>query len=160
MADRKNSRATDAYDLTRVTAFRLAALSNRLTLWASRVYGREFGVSVLEWRVLAALRSLGTVTARDIAEFTVLDKSNVSRAVHRLTARGLIERGDHPADGRSKVLSLTRNGTTLHDRIAVRSKQREEQMFHGFSASERKTFIALLDRFDARAETLLTTTER
>ena len=160
MTGRKELRDAPAYDLARVTAYRLAVLSNRLTLWSARVYGREFGISVLEWRVLAILAALGPAVARDVAEFSVLDKSNVSRAVRRLTARGLVRQTDHPGDGRSRILTLTRAGTALYRKIAARSLAREEALFEGFTASERSQLAALLERLDGHARALLAATEK
>ena len=159
MATRNEPRDDTGYDLAQVTAYRLAVLSNRLTLWSARVYRREFGASVLEWRVLSILAQLGPAMARDVAEFSVLDKSNVSRAVRRLAARGLVAQSSHPADGRSRILTLTGEGRALHGRIAARSRDREEALFEDFSADERRTLSALLDRLDARARALLAATE-
>ncbi|MDE0333965.1 MAG: MarR family transcriptional regulator [Defluviicoccus sp.] len=148
------------FDLSRIAGYRLSALSNRLTLWSARVYRREFGVSSLEWRVLASLAALGPVTARDVAEFAVLDKSNVSRAVHRLTHRGFIERCGHPVDGRSRILTLTKEGRILHGKISAHSRQRDKELFRGFTESERESFAAFLTRLDERARLLLRATER
>ncbi|MDE0057997.1 MAG: MarR family transcriptional regulator [Defluviicoccus sp.] len=159
MAARSEPRDDSGYDLTRVTAYRLAVLSNRLTLWSARVYRREFGTSVLEWRVLSILAVLGPAMARDVAEFSVLDKSNVSRAVGRLTARGLVRQTSHPEDGRSRILTLTGEGKALHRRIGARSRERQEALFEGFSAAEREQLAALLDRLDARARALLAATD-
>ncbi len=159
MAVRNDPRDDPGYDLTRVTAYRLAVLSNRLTLWSARVYRREFGTSVLEWRVLSILAALGPVMARDVAEFSVLDKSNVSRAVRRLTARGLVRQASHPDDGRSRILTLTGEGRALHRRIAARSREREEALFEDFGAAERERLATLLDGLDARARVLLAATE-
>ena len=147
------------FDLNRITGYRLSTLSNRLTLWSARVYRREFGVGSLEWRVLASLAALGPVSARDVAEFAVLDKSNVSRAVHRLTERRLVERSDHPVDGRSRILTLTREGRRLHGKISAHSRRREEDLFRDFTETERESFAAFLTRLDERARVLLRATE-
>ena len=159
MTARESRRDDRGYDLSQVTAYRLSVLSNRLTLWSARVFKREFGASVLEWRVLSNLAVLGPSMARDVAEFSVLDKSNVSRAVSRLTARGLVEQAGHPVDGRGTILTLTAEGEALHRRIAARSRQREEALFEGFSDAERGSLAALLERLDRRARALLETTE-
>ena len=160
MTNRKQTPDASDFDLNRIAGYRLSALSNRLTLWSARVYRREFGVSSLEWRVLASLAALGPVTARDVAEFAVLDKSNVSRAVHRLTHRGLVERAGHPVDGRSRILALTREGRILHGKIAAYSRRRDADLFRGFTESERESFTAFLTRLDERARLLLEATER
>lgn len=157
-ADRRPPAGTGRYDLGGITGFRISLLSNRLTLWAARVYGREFGVSVLEWRVMASLGLLGRATASEIAGLTVLDKSNVSRTVRRLLERGLVERAGHPDDSRKKVLSLTPEGRGLHERIAKRSQERETRLFEEWSDRDRETFLSLAKRLDARATELLETT--
>ena len=159
MSKPKGKLDTFEFDINRITGYRLSALSNRLTLWSARVYRREFGVSSLEWRVLASLAALGPVTARDVAEFAVLDKSNVSRAVQRLTRRGFVEQSGHPVDGRSRILTLTREGGTLHGKISARSRRREEELFRDFTKSERESFAAFLSRLDERARVLLRATE-
>ena len=159
MSTPKGKPDTSEFDINRITGYRLSALSNRLTLWSARVYRREFGVSSLEWRVLASLAALDPVTARDVAEFAVLDKSNVSRAVHRLTRRGFVEQSGHPVDGRSRILTLTREGRTLHGKISAHSRRREEDLFRDFTKSERESFAAFLSRLDERARVLLRATE-
>lgn len=148
-----------SFDLAGVTPFRVSVLANRLTLWAARVYNREFGVGVLEWRVMAALAELGPATASEVAALTVLDKSNVSRTAGQLLARGLVERSGHPGDGRKRILALTGEGRALHARVAGRSRGRERRLFEGWSAAERSAFLTLLARFDARAAELLDETE-
>ena len=152
---RKPAAGGEPRDLVDVTAFRLSVLSNRLTLWAARTYGREFGIGVLEWRVLAALALLGPATASEIVGLTVLDKSGVSRAVRRLVRRGFAERAGHPADGRMKILSLTPPGRALHARVALRSRERERRLFEGWNEAARERFRALVARADARAGELL-----
>lgn len=159
MSKPKGKPDASEFDINLITGYRLSALSNRLTLWSARVYRREFGVSSLEWRVLASLAALGPVTARDVAEFAVLDKSNVSRAVHRLTRRGFVEQSGHPVDRRSRILTLTREGRTLHGNISAHSGKREEDLFRDFTEAERESFAAFLTRLDERARVLLRATE-
>ena len=160
MTNPKDALDVSDFDLNRIAGYRLSALSNRLTLWSARVYRREFGMSSLEWRVLASLAALGPVTARDVAEFAVLDKSNVSRAVHRLTHRGCIEQSGHPVDGRSRILTLTEEGRMLHGKISAHSRQRDKDLFRGFTESERESFATFLTRLDERARLLLRATEK
>ncbi len=160
MADREPSTGIEPYNLGGITGFRISRLSNRLMLWAARVYGREFGVSVLEWRITASLGLLGQATASEIADLAVLDKSNVSRTVHRLLERGFVERSDHPDDSRKKVLSLTPEGRALHERIARRSQERETLLFEGWSEADRGKFLSLAERLDARATELVERTQR
>ncbi|MEO0444476.1 MAG: MarR family transcriptional regulator [Verrucomicrobiota bacterium] len=45
-----------------------------------------------------------------LAEFTLLSQSGMTRRVHRMEAAGLIERHADPEDGRSVIVTLTASG--------------------------------------------------
>ena len=143
----------ESYDLGNITAFWIPVL--RLVLWSARVYARRFGLGVLKWRVIAPLATLGTTS--QIADMTMLDKGNVSREVHGLVERGLIERSAQ--DRRKRILFLTRRGKKLHDMIAIRSQSREIQLFEKFSEAKCEQFLAHLAELEVRAVTLLNATE-
>ena len=61
----------------------------------------------------------GPMTAMQLAEFLHLEKSSVSRMVHKLIEAGELKETTDPIDARSKPLSLTAKGrrtlATLHD---------------------------------------------
>jgi DNA-binding MarR family transcriptional regulator len=61
----------------------------------------------------------GPMTAMQLAEFLHLEKSSVSRMVHKLIEAGELSETTDPIDARSKPLSLTAKGrrtlATLHD---------------------------------------------
>ena len=61
----------------------------------------------------------GPMTAMQLAEFLHLEKSSVSRMVHKLIEAGELRETADPIDARSKPLSLTAKGrrtlATLHD---------------------------------------------
>ena len=88
---------------------------------------------------------------------TMLDKGNVSREVHGLVERGLIERSAQ--DRQKRILFLTRRGKKLHDMIAIRSQSREIQLFEKFSEAKCEQFLAHLAELEVRAVTLLNATE-
>ncbi|MCB2026951.1 MAG: MarR family transcriptional regulator, partial [Ottowia sp.] len=64
-------------------------LAERVSAGMAGIYADEFELSIPEWRVLANLAEHGTLNARQIVEFTTMEKSKVSRAVNNLSRRGL-----------------------------------------------------------------------
>jgi DNA-binding MarR family transcriptional regulator len=74
-----------------------------------------------------------------------MDKMTVSRAVSALVARGLLERGA-AADRRTLALSLSAEGRRLHGEVAPAALAMEAEILSGFSAAERESLMAMLER--------------
>ena len=136
-------------DPERHAAFQIVALANRISSGASRVYLRDFGVGVMEWRVLALVALRPGITAGEISQMSGVDKSPVSRAVQVLAARGLMQAQGDAGDNRRLLLSLTTSGEALHDRIIQVSLARDEQLLAGLSAAERTALFQLFRRLAA-----------
>ena len=133
-------------------SFQLVALANRISASASRAYLRNFGVGVMEWRVLALLALKVRTTAQEISQLSGLDKSSVSRAVQALIRRADVAAAADPADNRRAVLTLTAQGEALHDRIILSSLARERLLLAGLSADEQRTLFDLLRRLSANMD--------
>jgi DNA-binding MarR family transcriptional regulator len=94
------------------------------------------------------------LTAKEIAEATEMDKVAVSRAVARLvSARRIAARGD-PADARRQLLVLTREGESVHARIAPIALASEERLLTALEPRERAQLNTLIDRLLSAAKTL------
>ena len=81
-----------------------------------------------------------------IAQAMNLKRSSIVPIVDRLENDGYLERLLNPADSRSKALKLTRKGSHKVKRIKKLVWEAEAEIFSGFSASERKLLIELMDR--------------
>jgi DNA-binding MarR family transcriptional regulator len=139
-------------DLDRFVPFFLVAISNKLTTSASRALLKEHDCGVTEWRILAILAVEPEVPPGRIIQVVGIDKSSVSRALKTLQARGCVEIGTDPAHRRRQVLSLTREGRALHDRIVDRMLMREALLLTGFSDEERDRLIGDLKRLLANVQ--------
>ena len=133
-------------------SFQLVALANRVSASASRAYLRNFGVGVMEWRVLALLALKERTTAQEVSQLSGLDKSSVSRAVQALLRRRDVAATADQTDNRRTVLTLTGQGETLHDRILTSSLARERLLLHGLTQDERRTLFDLLSRLSANMD--------
>ncbi len=134
--------------------YRLSILSNRVSRAIARRYARTFDLSVPEWRVIAVLGRRPGLTAKQIAEMTEMDKVAVSRAVSRLTAAGRVAAKAHEQDGRRQLLSLTREGESVHARVAPIALASEERLLSALNVRERAQLGALMDRLLEAAKTL------
>jgi len=140
--------------LERFMPYRLAVLSHEVSIAVAQLYAERFDLSRPEWRVLALLGERAAMTAKEIAEYSTLDKMQVSRAVARMLDAGLLARGDDPADRRQKILKLTAKGIALHDKIAPLALAREAFILSVLSPEERDAFDAAVDKLVGRARQL------
>jgi DNA-binding MarR family transcriptional regulator len=93
---------------------------HRVTLALDRELREEHDLSMAGYDVLLRLaRAPGrALRMSDLAERVLLSPSGLTRLVDRLVARGLLERGSDPEDGRVALARLTGSGRTLLLRAA------------------------------------------
>jgi DNA-binding MarR family transcriptional regulator len=132
-------------DLHRYVPANITFLSYKLSRGASKLYQRNFGVSSIEWRIMALLANEPGISGRRVCDVIGLDKGAVSRSLAFMQERRLVSIHKN-ADGREQLATLTERGRALHDRIAEVARERERRLLSCLSAAERKTLAALLDR--------------
>ncbi len=128
-----------ALRLADFTPYRIVALGRRLSEELGAAYRNE-GVTIPEWRVLAAIAQAPVIAARDVALVTPMDKMAVSRAVLSLEAKKLIER-ERTDDRRVSSLRLTDEGEIVYQRIAAIALRYEEQLLERLSPPDRRAFL-------------------
>jgi DNA-binding MarR family transcriptional regulator len=138
-------------DIDRFLPFSLTTVTNRLSRGDSRRYLREFGVGIIEWRILVALATEPGATANHVSAMIAVDKAAVSRSLARMEAMGLVT---NERRGRRSVLQLTEKGLDLHDRITTIATDREQRLLSGFSDIERDQLLAMLNRLGVNAARL------
>jgi DNA-binding MarR family transcriptional regulator len=80
---------------------------------AIRAVGEDLGLSVAQLDVLRQLHAHGPTPMRRLAATMHCEASNLTGLVDKLERRGLVQRQDHPADRRVRVLALTDEGTEV-----------------------------------------------
>jgi len=133
--------------------YRLAVLAEVVSRAIAQVYSERFDLGRDEWRVLAALVP-GPMRTADVIAHTTLDKMQVSRAVARLEAAGLVARDADPDDRRARVLRLTTAGRALFRRIAPLAQAREAFLLDALDDAERDVLDRAIDKLNARARLL------
>ena len=99
--------------------YKVAVLADLVAKRVARIAAREGGLSLAQWRVLAALADRPGRTAREVVDVTPMDKGMVSRAVTALAERRLVARQADGADARRVFLTLTEEGQATFAAIAA-----------------------------------------
>jgi DNA-binding MarR family transcriptional regulator len=133
-------------------SYRLHVVANLLSRGAELRYGREFGVSLWEWRTVALLGgAAGAQSLNELSRAAGIDKSQMSRVVSGLAARGLVLRAIDANDGRGVRLTLTRAGRKLYDGLIRAAAERNDAFLDCLTEKERAAFDAALEKLATRA---------
>jgi DNA-binding MarR family transcriptional regulator len=97
--------------------------------------------------LLVRLANEGPMRLSDLAVLQGVDVSTTSRPVKPLLERGLVERADHPTDGRSALLAITEAGLSVHRRLSRERRAVIAAAVESWSPADRDRFAALLERF-------------
>jgi DNA-binding MarR family transcriptional regulator len=134
------------FDLERFLAYRLVVLSDRISRSLAEVYQGRFGISIPEWRIIAQLIRYAPLSAREVGERTNMDKPRVSRALARLTERGLVEREQDSLDRRVAVLNLSAKGRALYREIEPLAMEWQKQLLATSGLGDGAELQAMLDQ--------------
>jgi len=129
-------------------------LANVLRRSSTLVYGRRFGLSQVEWRIVALVGEHGPVTLNALAELMGLDKGQTSRGVSALVARRLVLR-EYRREGRGVRITLTTRGAQIYDELMTSALERNRVLLQGMSQAEKSAFFEILDRLTRLARTVL-----
>lgn len=146
--------ALQALELEKFLPYRLSILAQLVSESLHDLYAQPYGLSVTQWRVMAALGRFAPLTASDVGQRIVMDKVAVSRAVSGLMKRGLVERATDRSDRRRASLKLSARGRAMHARIVPLALDYEARLYEALSSEERRSFDALSERLFAHAQAL------
>ena len=130
----------------------LHVVANLLSRGAELRYGREFGVSLWEWRTVALLGGAkGAQSLNELARSAGIDKSHMSRVVSGLAARRLVLREPDPEDARGIRLTLSKTGQRLYGGLIRAASQRDAAFRSCLSRAETEAFDRALSKLAGQA---------
>ena len=144
----------DDFKLEEFLPYQLSVTASRVSRLFAKRYADELGLSIPEWRVLAVVGRFGTTSPSMVSEWAAMDKVKVSRAAATLVARGLLKQTQDPADGRARLLRLTRKGTSVHQAAIPLALNIETQLAEGLSRGEWSALRKSLSRLTSQADGL------
>ncbi|MEQ1942083.1 MarR family transcriptional regulator [Mesorhizobium sp. VNQ89] len=108
-------------------------------------YGRE-NRTVPQVRTLAVLSVSDGVTVGDLAVYTVIEQSTLSRTLDALEQQGLVRREAGETDNRVKKVFLTDEGRAEFNRAWPAMHDAFELMFDGIDDAEYSSFVVTLQK--------------
>lgn len=144
----------DVLDLEHFLPYRLSVLANRISHGFGRLYEEKFDLKLPEWRVMAVLGRRPGITAREVAEFTAMDKVAISRAVARMMQMGRLTAEADSTDGRRQKLVLSAAGLAVYREIIPMAKRIEAALTEGIADGDLAVLDKLLTRLSNAAEVI------
>jgi DNA-binding MarR family transcriptional regulator len=145
------------FDVANRLFFRLYQASNLMHKTGSRSVA-EYGTTTQQWAVLGALsrpavRDRG-MTVKELIEFLLLSRQNLTAVLNRLQRQGLVERTRIAEDGRVRRIRLTEQGTATWARMLTNINGYYQKALDGFTPEEGLMLYRLLDRLKSRLQSL------
>jgi DNA-binding MarR family transcriptional regulator len=150
-----NKQASEPFQLTDFFPYKLAVLSERVSMAVAQLYSYRFNVTRAEWRVLAALAVNNAMTSKEIIAYSTLEKMQVSRAVVSLEEKGHVARSTDAADRRAQILTLTAAGRALFKKIVPIARAREADLLQDLDSDELALLEGVMDKILGRAQKLV-----
>jgi DNA-binding MarR family transcriptional regulator len=136
-----------------LASFRLHVLARLSERFYEQFYQREFGLSLLECRMIGITGGFGQVSFKRVCEEANLDKSHASRLVDRLIKRRLLQKVSNPSDQRSVMVTLSSAGRECHRELHGCATRLAEEWLSVLSADARKvleeSLVKLIDQIRA-----------
>jgi DNA-binding MarR family transcriptional regulator len=133
--------------------YKLAVVTESFVRVFAENYEAACNLTIPEVRALAVVAEYGTLSPTAVGQRTAMDKVKVSRATQSLVAKGLLRQDQDPADGRGRLLRLTRKGTTTHARFVPVATGLESELFGDLSQADIASLNRILGKITTRVET-------
>ena len=134
--------------------YRLSTLDMAVSQSVSQLYTGRFNLTRQEWRIMAALGNNRSMSAKEIAAYSSLEKMQVSRAISRLRKAELIVQMEDTKDRRYSRLSLSEKGLATYKKIVPLVLAREAFILSSLTDEEQQQLNTLMDKVYAKASEL------
>jgi DNA-binding MarR family transcriptional regulator len=94
------------------------------------------GLNLPKWRALSVISRLSGCTMNELAEFTTIDRTTLTRTADQLIEAGLVSRGGLPGDRRIVRLELTEKGEAAFEQALVEMRRFNSAALEGVSAED------------------------
>jgi DNA-binding MarR family transcriptional regulator/GNAT superfamily N-acetyltransferase len=118
----------------------------------SRLYTQRLGILDDGWlgggyslptvRVMFEIATASRATARDIADRLRLDPGYLSRILRALEADGIVAKEPSPDDARRRILTLTKKGRRVFERLDAKQSDDVASMLRALSNGDRAAVVA------------------
>ena len=104
-----------------------------------------YDISPVKWRILSILAERRQCTIGQLAEISVVERSNLSRIVDAMAQEGLVNKLDQDRDKRQTVISMSAKGASLFEESLPDVLDYYESFFRDVSEPDRAVFMKTLN---------------
>ncbi|MBS7743503.1 MAG: MarR family transcriptional regulator [Chelatococcus sp.] len=127
--------------------YRLSKIAMAVSRRFKEVYGKQFELSIPEWRVLATIAQFQSISAKEIVKHSDMHKTKVSRSIAKLERRRWLKREKNQLNRREEILTLTLSGRQNYKKLVPRMRALEEELL-GLLGSDASAIDALMNRLE------------
>jgi DNA-binding MarR family transcriptional regulator len=128
---------------------RLALLHRLVARTTKQAFGRLFGITQIEWRILVQLEYRSPSKISEIYERTLIQKPQISSTLPTLMRNGYVVRIEDKQDARAPFFAITEAGIALYKEVLAVSRKRQRGLESLLTAEERagveSAFSKLID---------------
>ena len=149
MSTGKNARLRRSEEMVERAVYRLdeqvGFLMRRATQRHVAIFaGHMRELTPTQWAAMSKLYAEGPTSQNLLGRNTAMDAATIKGVVDRLTARALMETRGDPADGRRRVVALTRAGERLVETSLAQAVAITDATLAPLTPEERTQLVALL----------------
>jgi DNA-binding MarR family transcriptional regulator len=104
------------------------------------------GLTIAEWRAMSVVNRLDGCLMSELAEFTTVDRTTLTRTVDQLVKARLVRRGVCPEDRRQVRVTLTDHGHAVFAEAVEALRGHNSHALQGLSEPDLTTLRSLLQR--------------
>ena len=105
---------------------------------------REFGLNTGRYRVLGVLNRFGVCSMTELANYTAMDRTTLTRVADHLVANNLAERREDPKDRRHVLLEMTEAGKGVYLKALAVVFELNTRLLDGVPESGRRAAARVL----------------
>lgn len=140
--------------LSDLVSMRLISLFSLLRRGGVLAQRRQFGLSEIEWRIMTHVGQHAPLSLNGLAELTLQDRGQLSRAVKAMVKGGLLSRERKPG-GPEIEIDLAPDGEALYARMVERVIERDRRLTGGMTEEDIATLRRITQDMFRKAEEMM-----
>lgn len=113
---------------------------------ALRAEMARHGLTTPKMRALSVLSVVQAPLIRELAVYTIVEQSTLSRALEQLDAEGLVRREPDATDSRATRVHITPAGRAVFETLWPHMAGAQDGLFRGIPDDERRAFVGTLQK--------------
>lgn len=106
----------------------------------------DTGLNLHRWRTLAVIRRIQHCSMKDLALYSAIDRTTLTRIVDQLVADGLVERWSPQRDRRRVQVTISARGEAAYTEAAARWREGNAAMTEGLDPESLRATIRMLQQ--------------